>query len=393
MEAGIRRLLLLAGAIVFVDTVFFAAVVPLLPGLSEELGLSKSEAGILTGAYAAGTLLASVPAGWLAMWIGVRPTVLAGLGVLGASSLAFAFGQEAWLLDLARFAQGLGGAACWAGALSWLIGAAPAERRGELIGSAMAAATAGALFGPVVGGAAEAIGRAPVFSLCAVVAAGLMAAALRVPPLVSDAATGAGPLWAALRDRRVAAGFWLVLLPGVTLGAVDVLVPLRLDVLGAGAAAIAAVFFAAAALEAVASPIAGRISDRVGRVLPSMFALAATMVVVALLPVPTTAWLLGALVIVLGPAVGIFWAPAMALLSDAAEARGVHQAFAFGLTNLAWASGALLGSAGGAKLAEGSGDAAAYLTVSGLCLLTLAAALMTRSRGRRSRSPRPRSPT
>ncbi len=38
-----RRLLILASLVVFVDTMFFAAIVPLLPGLSDEFGLSKTD--------------------------------------------------------------------------------------------------------------------------------------------------------------------------------------------------------------------------------------------------------------------------------------------------------------------------------------------------------------
>jgi MFS family permease len=58
-----RRLLFLVGAIVFVDTMFFAALTPLLPHYSHELGLSKAHAGMLAGAYPAGCLVGAIPGG------------------------------------------------------------------------------------------------------------------------------------------------------------------------------------------------------------------------------------------------------------------------------------------------------------------------------------------
>ena len=49
-----RRLGLLVGATVLVDTMFYAAITPLLPDLADELGLGKNGAGVLAGSYAAG---------------------------------------------------------------------------------------------------------------------------------------------------------------------------------------------------------------------------------------------------------------------------------------------------------------------------------------------------
>ena len=46
-----RRILLLVGAIVLVDTLFFAALTPLLPHYADELGLGKAGAGLLAAAY------------------------------------------------------------------------------------------------------------------------------------------------------------------------------------------------------------------------------------------------------------------------------------------------------------------------------------------------------
>ena len=53
-----RRLLLLACAIVFVDTTFFAAMTPLLPHFEDKYDLTKTGAGVLAAAYPAGTFLA-----------------------------------------------------------------------------------------------------------------------------------------------------------------------------------------------------------------------------------------------------------------------------------------------------------------------------------------------
>ena len=165
-----RRLVLLVSAIILLDTAFFAAVAPLLPHYVDELDLSKSAAGILTGSYAAGTCVAAIPAGWLAGRWGVKPTTLAGLAGLAASSLVFGLAQEVWLLDTARFAQGLASACTWAAGFAWVVERAPPGRRGEVIGTPLAAAVAGTLVGPVLGTAADAAGPEIVFAGVALVA-------------------------------------------------------------------------------------------------------------------------------------------------------------------------------------------------------------------------------
>src|SRR3954451_5000453 len=167
-----RRLLLLASAVVFVDTAFYAAITPLLPHYVDTLGISKSAAGLLSAAYPAGTFLGSLPGGFYAARFGVRPTTVLALAVMTPSSVAFAFGTSIVVLDVARFVQGIGGAMTWAGAFGWLIGESPRERRGELIGSAMGAAIAGSLLGPVLGALAATLGPEPVFSSVGVVALG-----------------------------------------------------------------------------------------------------------------------------------------------------------------------------------------------------------------------------
>jgi len=375
---GVRRLLVLACAIVFVDTTFYAAVTPLLPHFRDEFGLSKSAAGVLAGAYPAGTFVGAIPGGYLAAKLGVRATVLLGLLLMIVASVAFAFADSIVVLDAARFVQGIGGAASWAGALAWVAGAAPRDRRGEMIGTTIGAAVAGALAGPAVGTLADAVGIAPTFCGVAVVGMLLGAWALSTPPAVPEGTSSPRALLAAVRDGRVAAGMWLIAVPGLLFGTVGVLAPLRLDDLGVGAGAIGAAWLGAALLESGVSPVVGRVSDRRGRLFPCLIGLAAGALAMLVFPWPDRPWQLIALVILAAPSIGMLWAPSMALVSDGAEALGIAQGFAFALTNLGWSIGQTAGSAASARLADATHDAVPYLTLSGICLLTLLVLARTR---------------
>ena len=366
----LRRLLVLVSAVVFVDTMFYAAVTPILPSLADEFDLSKTGAGVLVGSYAVGTLAGSLPGGWLAARLGARPTVVLGLGLMSAAAVVFGFAGDVVVLTGARFVSGAAGAASWAGALAWLIEAAPRERRGELIGVALGAAVGGALFGPVLGGAAEAFGRELVFSAVAALGFAMAAAASRTPAVGSPSSPSLRLLAAVVVDRRVATALWLVVLPGIVLGTVEVLAPLRLDSLGVGAAAIAGVFLAGAGLEAFVNPIAGRISDRRGRELPLLVGLGGAAASAVALALTDSAWLLIVLVIAAVPAIGVLWAPAIAMLTDAALDRGLAYGLSFALMNLAWAVGQSGGSLAGAGIGDALGDATAYLLLAAVSVLS-----------------------
>jgi MFS family permease len=370
-----RRLFLLVATVVLVDTMFFAAVAPLLPDYKDEFDLSKTGAGILAAAYPAGTFAGAIPSGWLAARWGVKPTLLLGLTLLGATSLVFGFAGHIVLLDAARFVQGVGGACMWAAGMAWLVSATPADRRGELIGSALAAAIVGVLLGPVLGGAATVLSPEAVFSAVAVVAAILAAWAWTIPGEPPEQGSGLHGLPRALARPAVLAGFWLFTLPAIFAGVIEVLAPLRLDDLGASGAAIGAIFLATAAVEATLSPVAGRASDRHGRLVPIRAGLAGAIVMAVLLPLPGTVLLVAVAVLLAIAALGVFWAPAMAMLSDASEDAGLYQGLAFALSNLAWAVGHLIGAGGGGALAEVTADAVPYALLGVACALTLVAVM------------------
>jgi MFS family permease len=366
-----RRLVLVVGAIVFVDTMFYAAIAPLLPALAHELSLSKLSAGIMTASYPLGTLVGAVPSGVLAARAGPKFTVCVGLAMLSGSTLAFGFLHNAPALDVARLIEGLGGACLWSGGLAWIIAEAPADRRGQLIGGALGAAIAGALFGPVIGTIATAAGRGPTFGAVVLVAILLAAEASRLHSAHVDSEQGVSDLLDALRSPAVVLGMWLVALPALAAGMISVLAPFRLHRLGAGAAAIGAAFLVGAAIEAAISPAIGRLSDRRGRLVPVRRGLTAVAVLLLCFTLPTSPLGLAAIVVGTDTALGAFWAPAMAMLSDAAEHRGLDQGLAAALTNLAWAGGQILGSGAGGGAAKAASDAVPLAIAAALCVGTL----------------------
>jgi MFS family permease len=370
----VRRLLLLVGAIVLVDTMFFAALTPLLPHYVDELGLSKAGAGVLQAMYPAGALVAGIPSGMAAARFGVKPTVLIGLSLLALTTAAFGLADSVWALDLARFLQGVSSAFSWTGALAWLVAAAPAGRRGRLIGSAFGAAIAGALFGPVVGAVASYTGTGSAFGTVAVLALVLAAVAAATPAAAPEEPQPLRALVDALRrNRKIQTGVWLCLLPALLFGTLSVLAPLRLSDLGWGAAGVGATYLVSAGLEAAWAPVLGRVSDEHGRLPPLRAALAASAVVAFLLPWPANAWLLAFLVVCAGMAFGSFWTPAMSMVTDAAEETGLEYGYAFALVNLAWAPGQAGGAAIGGAVASATTDTVSYLSLAVLCLVTLGA--------------------
>lgn len=365
-----KRLLLFVSVALIVDTSAYAAITPLLPGLSEQHGLDKAQAGVLAAAYPAGTLLWSLPAAWLVSVLGPRRAVITGLATLAVSSAAFAAAPSAGFLLAARFVQGGAAAALWAGALAWLVAVAPRERRAEAIGAAVGAAIAGALFGPVLGAAADAIGIAAVFGAYVVVPLGQIVWSLRMPGAAAGVALTPAAARTAVLDPTMRRGMWLMALPAIGFGVMNVLVPLRLDDLGAGAGIIALAFAGAVVFEAVMSPVAGRLADRRGRVWPARVGLASGGLMAVLLAPAAAVFLIVPLVMLFAPLLGMLWTPALAMLSDGAEGRGLDAALGFGLANMAWGLGATAGSSGGGALAEATFDAVPYLLLAALALTT-----------------------
>lgn len=376
------RLLVAISIVVFVDTMLYAVLAPLLPGLAHELRLSKLSAGAMTACYPLGTLIGSLPGGVLVVRAGPRFTVCTGLLLLTGSIVAFGCLDNVTALDMARGVEGVGGACSWAGGLAWIVVDTAPERRGALIGRALGAAIGGSLLGPVIGSIATATGRAPAFSAVGAGVALLLLWASRHPSSHRTSGQGVRSVWSVIGSRGGASGMWLMALPAIAAGMLNVLGPLRLHHLGVAAAGVGATYLVAAGLEAALAPVIGRLSDRRGRMSPLRLGLGAATGALLCFTLPADGVLLAAVIVLIACTLGLFWAPAMAMLADVADARGLDQGLAAALMNLAWAGGQVVGAGGGGALAKATGDGIPMAGIAGLCALTLLALMLVRVRRR-----------
>jgi MFS family permease len=300
--------------------------------------------------------------------------------VAGSRELRIRRSDSAAALGAARFVQGFSSTTTWAGALAWVTVAAPASRRGEIIGTAFGAAVFGAVIGPMFGGVAEAVGLRFSFATLGVVAFAFAALALLPRSSECEPLTRGG-ISRAFADKRFLGGLWLNTLPALLFGTLAVLAPLALDADGWSTLAIGSVFFAAGLLEVAISPILGRASDRRGRP-PIRAALAASIVVASMLAFASG---------------GAHRHPhaAAARVSAALHARNGADLAPRRLRacagprvrimNSAWALGNMTGPIAGGALASTFGDAVPYLLGAMLCALTLLASQRVVSRGVRPR--------
>jgi len=368
----IRTLLLFEAAM-------YSAVTPVLPHYAHTLHAGKPAVGVLAASYPAGILPGSVIGAWIATRGGVRRTTLIGLVLFAASITGFGLVTHIVALDALRFVQGIACGCIWGGGLTWVIAVAPRERRGQILGSVIAAAIFGTLLGPVLGTLAVTLGTGPVFGVVGAASLVLAVWTMRYPEPPQPDRDGSMFPRALARDPRVRLGSWLILLEACALGATGTLLPLRLSRFGASGAAIGVTFLLASLVSTFVAPIIGRRVDARGALMPLVIGLTTTAVLVALMPLPHSAFVLATIsVIALGGPLTAYTIPSIAMITDSAERAGVALAVATLLLNLAWATGETIGAPVAASLSQATSDTVPLLGLAALMVLTLVPVLRTR---------------
>jgi predicted MFS family arabinose efflux permease len=367
-----REILVMISGLLLFESSIYSAITPLLPHYEHVFHVQKPAIGLLAASYAAGMIPGALLGGRMAGRGGVRATTLAGLLVFSVSIAAFGFGSDLVVLDSLRFIQGAACGLIWGGGLTWAIALGSRERRGELIGTVLAAAIFGSLVGPVIGTLAAVAGTQVIFSLVGAVSLALGTWVLRHPEPPRPERATSTPVRIALRSPQLRLGFWLIVVEAATIGAASTLIPLHLAAFGASAVGIGATFLVTSLISTVLARPVGRLVDRRGPRRLLLGSLTGTAVLLAGLTLSGSAGVLAVMTVVtLGVPLTAYATPAMSIMTEASERSGIALAITTMMFTLAWAFGEAIGAPTAASLAHATTEATPILLLAGIMLLTL----------------------
>lgn len=350
--------ILVVGIALFADTLIYFLLVPLLPGYAQRHQLGPLGVGLLVWSYAAALLASTLPLGRFLEGRSRRAPMLAGLGLLGLSTLVFAFTDSFPLLVAARLLQGVSATLTWVAGLALLADTVPSEHRGKAMGSVFAFANAGLLLGPPISGwMVQHWGpRSPFLLAVGLVALDALARMLLLRDPVPQPGIPLG-LRDLLADRAVRTLAGMMALGAALTTLLEGALPIHFDrALKLGPQAIGLLFGLMAGTHMLTSPLMGTLSDRTGRrPLLTIGLVAGALLVPATVLAPSLPLLAGTMVL-LGLAVSFLLSPVSPAMADAVEARGSRSyASVFGILNLSYALGMLLGPLIGSLLTAALG--------------------------------------
>lgn len=343
---------------VFTDILAYSIAVPVLPHLSRQFGASPTLIGFLFASFGVTLFAVSVPMGAFSDRIGRRLPLVAGLLVLSASSVLFAFAPGMTWLFAARLVQGAADAVTWVVGFALIADLYAAEERGRVMGFVMSGSTFGFMTGPTLGGWLYETGgiQLPYLftaALALAVAAGMVS--LTFPS--TGKAHEPLPLSTIVRVPAVATCAIAVIVGGGTIAMLEPVLSLFLNSsIGLGPARIGLVFGVGALVAAALHPVFGHLADRVGGRSLTLWGVAA---IGAVLPSLSQSWsFLSAIgfYTVAALAIAMMITPSLTYMAEATASAGSPSfGVAYGLYNVAWAVGLLLGPALGGYLYERMG--------------------------------------
>ncbi|MCM3602804.1 multidrug efflux MFS transporter NorA [Robertmurraya korlensis] len=148
----------------FIAFLGIGLVIPVLPTLMNELGITGTTVGYLTAAFAIAQLVVSPMAGKAADQFGRKKMIIIGLFIFGASEFLFGMGKEIEILFISRMLGGVSAAFIMPAVTAFIADITNLETRPKALGYMSAAISTGFIIGPGIGGFLAEFGtRIPFF--------------------------------------------------------------------------------------------------------------------------------------------------------------------------------------------------------------------------------------
>ncbi|MCM3242020.1 multidrug efflux MFS transporter NorA [Cytobacillus firmus] len=148
----------------FIAFLGIGLVIPVLPTLMNELGITGTTIGYLTAAFALAQLIVSPFAGRAADKWGRKIMIVTGLFIFGLSEFLFGIGQEIEVLFVSRILGGISAAFIMPAVTAFIADITTTDTRPKALGYMSAAISTGFIIGPGIGGFLAEFGtRVPFF--------------------------------------------------------------------------------------------------------------------------------------------------------------------------------------------------------------------------------------
>ncbi|MDF1509009.1 multidrug efflux MFS transporter NorA [Robertmurraya sp. DFI.2.37] len=148
----------------FIAFLGIGLVIPVLPTLMNELGITGTIVGYLTAAFAIAQLIVSPFAGKAADRFGRKIMIVIGLFIFGISELLFGLGKEIEVLFISRILGGVSAAFIMPAVTAFIADITNMDTRPKALGYMSAAISTGFIIGPGIGGFLAEFGtRVPFF--------------------------------------------------------------------------------------------------------------------------------------------------------------------------------------------------------------------------------------
>lgn len=324
-----RRSLVIAFVLGFVGfvTSFGAHIVAVnLPVYADQVGIGVALIGVLIAAYDFAEIIAKPVFGAIADRQGMKRTMLLGIALFIAASIAYLF-VDPRLLIIIRFLQGVGAAALSAVSLA-LIGVYYDERRGRAYGVYNAIKGAGYVVSPLVGGAILVTSHfSSLFIACALIGVVALALASFLPapkradgnPLDDDDDDfSLRSFLAVFREPRLLPWYGVTVVNMFFVGILFGFLPVRVHAGHYPPLYTSVILSAVAASYLLIQPVAGAIADKLNAAVTIRAGLALAGLSIIAIPFVSDA-LLFVIALVAGAGVGIVWTNTDTLISQLAK--------------------------------------------------------------------------